>query len=479
MSASMEASVAAAPEDDRGTKKVSNREGESVAPIEAVASAADEVAVEETAMDLEAEGGAVNRPAVNEGTTDVWAVVRPSFYDIVTEQWNVSEQTSPMPDEEPEVECHDGDISYMPRKYSLAGSGVSHSLWAATDNVETVQVDEAMGCLFCWSGFASSDMGKVVANTNEAFRGKYARVAVEVDLTKPFQGTVEFDDRDFKFSHEGLPTVCYGCGTFQAAKAQKSEEVVLVANKGKSVDSTSPHRSRMGKRAHGVTVGILWPQVHTEEAMEPILAPMDVTAREESDADLQLGPLVMVGQASSTTPVTTLGPSVTPQHNLSSRYTLSTLHPRARPSSPHTRPPDLNLVGRTKTPDKEKKKAPVVLPPKKPALKVSASRKLSLGIGGSKPGFGGKIGVGVGIFAFLTTGASSLAFVTPTGLWDWTPFQLLLPPSFCLKITGVECPKVSPGLDVVYWRHLASGQFATESAYVVATGADIVTPPLA
>ncbi|KAJ4842365.1 hypothetical protein Tsubulata_007472 [Turnera subulata] len=50
-----------------------------------------------------------------------------------------------------------------------------------------------------------------------------------------------------------------------------------------------------------------------------------------------------------------------------------------QPPSPHTRSPDLNVVSRTKTPNIEKKKASLALLLKKPALKISASRKLSLG----------------------------------------------------------------------------------------------------
>ncbi|KAJ4837889.1 hypothetical protein Tsubulata_006545 [Turnera subulata] len=83
---------------------------------------ADKAAVQETAMDLEAGGGAVNQSAAaNEGRPDVGAAAaRPSFRDILAEQRNGREQTTPLLEEEPEVECHDGDISYVRGKYGLA-----------------------------------------------------------------------------------------------------------------------------------------------------------------------------------------------------------------------------------------------------------------------------------------------------------------------------------------------------------------------
>ncbi|KAJ4844626.1 hypothetical protein Tsubulata_031965 [Turnera subulata] len=58
---------------------------------------------------------------------------------------------------------------------------------------------------------------KVDDNSKEAIRGKYARVAVEVDLQKPLRGIVEVGDNEFKVSYEGLPAICYHCGSVSHA----------------------------------------------------------------------------------------------------------------------------------------------------------------------------------------------------------------------------------------------------------------------
>ncbi|KAJ4842711.1 hypothetical protein Tsubulata_042721 [Turnera subulata] len=48
--------------------------------------------------------------------------------------------------------------------------------------------------------------------THTAERGQYARVAVEVDLTKPLKGKVLSEKQLYNFSYEGLPQVCLSCG---------------------------------------------------------------------------------------------------------------------------------------------------------------------------------------------------------------------------------------------------------------------------
>ncbi|KAJ4833706.1 hypothetical protein Tsubulata_018858 [Turnera subulata] len=417
------------------------------------------------------------------------AVTRPSFHDILYEQRSGGESSSPVLEDEPEVECNDGDITYIRGKYGMAvklsesfkerlekcwdytvvvkllGRTVGYrtlcgrlqTLWKPSRSMKVPwdssfrASDGRVSQAVIWARFVDfppcwynsevlRTLGnlvggsmKVDANTKEAIRGKYARVAVEVDLSKPLRRTVEFDDRDFKVSYEGIPTVCYGCGSMThslascpsqrgpdlgtvgssptphtragpsftvsgAAEAQQAEETVVTIEKGKSIAMKSPPRSGAGKRTRGEGAGPSQPPV-----------------QEGRDVGLLPQPSDTVAYATSVAPVSAPGISIVPQRSASSRHTVTTLHPQSssqvlspvcetpivtpetfaapppaygltpqptvllRPSSPHTRAPDLNLAGRTKTPDRENKKAPIALPLKKPPLKVFASRKLSLG----------------------------------------------------------------------------------------------------
>ncbi|KAJ4828923.1 hypothetical protein Tsubulata_033268 [Turnera subulata] len=53
---------------------------------------------------------------------------------------------------------------------------------------------------------------KIDIKTNTTERGQYAKVAIEVDLTRPFKGNVLFDKCLYNVSYEGLPKMCLSCG---------------------------------------------------------------------------------------------------------------------------------------------------------------------------------------------------------------------------------------------------------------------------
>lgn len=53
------------------------------------------------------------------------------------------------------------------------------------------------------------DDKKIVAQ-----RGKYARMAVEIDLQKPMVSRFNFNGRVQKVEYEYMPTICFGCGKF-------------------------------------------------------------------------------------------------------------------------------------------------------------------------------------------------------------------------------------------------------------------------
>ncbi|KAJ4835045.1 hypothetical protein Tsubulata_012838 [Turnera subulata] len=53
---------------------------------------------------------------------------------------------------------------------------------------------------------------RIDINTLQAERGKFSRLAIEVDFTKPLLGWVEIEDRWFKVKYEDIPDFCIGCG---------------------------------------------------------------------------------------------------------------------------------------------------------------------------------------------------------------------------------------------------------------------------
>ncbi|CAN1826388.1 hypothetical protein LINPERHAP1_LOCUS31522 [Linum perenne] len=50
--------------------------------------------------------------------------------------------------------------------------------------------------------------------TSEGARCRYARVCVEIDLTKPLLGKYMLEDRVFKIEYESLENICFDCGTY-------------------------------------------------------------------------------------------------------------------------------------------------------------------------------------------------------------------------------------------------------------------------
>ncbi|KAJ8898918.1 hypothetical protein K2173_008411 [Erythroxylum novogranatense] len=53
---------------------------------------------------------------------------------------------------------------------------------------------------------------KIDENTQSSQRGKFARVAVELDISSPLRPVVELDGEIIKVAYEGLPSICLTCG---------------------------------------------------------------------------------------------------------------------------------------------------------------------------------------------------------------------------------------------------------------------------
>ncbi|CAN1189436.1 hypothetical protein LINPERHAP2_LOCUS39906, partial [Linum perenne] len=61
--------------------------------------------------------------------------------------------------------------------------------------------------------------------TTEGARARYARVCVEVDISKPLLGKYMIEDRTFYVEYESLDNICFSCGFYgHKADTCKSEE---------------------------------------------------------------------------------------------------------------------------------------------------------------------------------------------------------------------------------------------------------------
>ncbi|RYR07165.1 hypothetical protein Ahy_B05g074486 [Arachis hypogaea] len=71
-------------------------------------------------------------------------------------------------------------------------------------------------------------MLKVDHTTSIHSRGKFARICVEIDLSKQLVPSIQVLGRDFKIKYDGLHLIYFGCGSYghrmdQCSKKQKKE----------------------------------------------------------------------------------------------------------------------------------------------------------------------------------------------------------------------------------------------------------------
>ncbi|KAI9126211.1 hypothetical protein K1719_002632 [Acacia pycnantha] len=63
-------------------------------------------------------------------------------------------------------------------------------------------------------GSVFGEVIKVDYNTDSGDRGKFARLAVNIDLTKPLISKIQVDGETIFVEYEGLPTICFNCGRY-------------------------------------------------------------------------------------------------------------------------------------------------------------------------------------------------------------------------------------------------------------------------
>lgn len=55
---------------------------------------------------------------------------------------------------------------------------------------------------------------KININTNSHSRGKFARIFVEIDLTKPLEAFIQINNVWYNLEYKGMPKICFKCGRY-------------------------------------------------------------------------------------------------------------------------------------------------------------------------------------------------------------------------------------------------------------------------
>jgi hypothetical protein len=92
---------------------------------------------------------------------------------------------------------------------------------------------------------------KVDKNTLLQERGKYARLCVEVDLSKPLLAMFELKGRHYKVEYEGLHLLCLACGRFDHYSGECANKPKPASNGGGVVPSVEGGGEKVGNAREG------------------------------------------------------------------------------------------------------------------------------------------------------------------------------------------------------------------------------------
>ncbi|KAL5833363.1 hypothetical protein ACOSQ3_017037 [Xanthoceras sorbifolium] len=95
---------------------------------------------------------------------------------------------------------------------------------------------ECLNANYLWRvGKMLGTMCKVDPVTVTQARGRFARLCVKIDITKPIIGTLRADGRLIRVEYENLGVVCYQCGKYGHSKDMCSENIERREQDGEAV----------------------------------------------------------------------------------------------------------------------------------------------------------------------------------------------------------------------------------------------------
>lgn len=78
---------------------------------------------------------------------------------------------------------------------------------------------------------------KIDINTRLATCARFAKVCVEVDLTKPLVARFNLDHKWFYVEYEGIHLICYACGMY----GHRTETCAVTLPENKEMQELIPH----------------------------------------------------------------------------------------------------------------------------------------------------------------------------------------------------------------------------------------------
>ncbi|XP_024041874.1 uncharacterized protein LOC127898858 [Citrus sinensis] len=85
------------------------------------------------------------------------------------------------------------------------------------------------------------------SNTASSSRGRFARLAVSISLTRPLVSQFELDGKIQKVEYEGLPVICYKCGLYEHSSSNCKD----AKNSTSSEEDGQSHQAMPGNEAPG------------------------------------------------------------------------------------------------------------------------------------------------------------------------------------------------------------------------------------
>ncbi|CAL2260727.1 unnamed protein product [Prunus armeniaca] len=175
----------------------------------------------EEACELEANSDAVPNADLMEDLEKMWwflMVIKDPVSNSLSEQWIASQKWSlkggwKLVNLGPWIVAEQYLVlqKWMPGFYPVTAHITRMAAWI---RVSAIQLE----CFDVWAlkriGNLLGKLLKIDALTTAQNKGKFARLCVELDLTKPLEAFIQINQVWYNIEYEGLPDICYLCGHY-------------------------------------------------------------------------------------------------------------------------------------------------------------------------------------------------------------------------------------------------------------------------